>query len=174
MTVRYIIKYKKYIPTTYMSNIIARNICTILSRNLPIATKLFSLGTLPKKSDPEAYFLAHCQEIPARGRYLFILHVQNILHSTYLCTSNMPDQQKFAEFYSTIRSHFSSNTWDYEKFKNNKNNRSKVEFLMCHEASALKSEKNSNLGKASKININVFRKNSNRSLCKDEKNYIRH
>ena len=53
----------------------------------------------------------------------------------------MPDQQKFAEFYSTIRSHFSSNTWDYEKFKNNKNNRSKVEFLMCHEASALKSEK---------------------------------
>merc|ERR1712156_185668 len=48
-------------------------------------------------------------------------------------SSNMPDQQKFAEFYSTIRSHFSSNTWDYEKFKNNKNNRSKVEFLMCHE-----------------------------------------
>ena len=86
----------------------------------------------------------------------------------------MPDQQKFAEFYSTIRSHFSSNTWDYEKFKNNKNNRSKVEFLMCHEASALKSEKYSNLGKASKLNINVFRENSNRSLCKDEKNYIRH
>ena len=139
MTVRYISKYKKYIPTTYMSNIIARNICTILSRNLPIVTKLFSLGTLPKKSDPEAYFLAHCQEIPARGRYLFILHVQNT--TQYICTSNMPDQQKFAEFYSTIRSHFSSNTWDYEKFKNNKNNRSKVEFLMCHEASALKSEK---------------------------------
>ena len=139
MTVRYISKYKKYIPTTYMSNIIARNICTILSRNLPIITKLFCLGTLPKKSDPEAYFLAHCQEIPARGRYLFILHVQNT--TQYICTSNMPDQQKFAEFYSTIRSHFSSNTWDYEKFKNNKNNRSKVEFLMCHEASALKSEK---------------------------------
>ena len=173
MTVRYIIKYKKYIPTTsYMSNINARNICKILSRNLPIVTKLFSLGTLPKKSDPEAYFLAHCQEIPARGRYLFILHVQNT--TQHICTSNMPDQQKFAEFYSTIRSHFSSNTWDYEKFKNNKNNRSKVEFLMCHEASALKSEKYSNLGKASKLNINVFRKNSNRSLCKDEKIYKRH
>ena len=56
-------------------------------------------------------------------------------------TSNMPDQQKFAEFYSSIRLHFSANIWDYDKFKNSKDNRSKVEFLMSHEASALKSEK---------------------------------
>lgn len=109
MTVRYIIKYKKYIPTTYyMSNIIARNICTILSRNLPIVTKLFSLGTLPKKSDPEAYFLAHCQEIPARGRYLFILHVQNILHSTYahqtcLINKSLPNfTQRFVHIFPPI------------------------------------------------------------------------
>ena len=33
-----------------------------------------------------------------------------------------------------------------------------------------KFRKKSNLGKASKININVFRKNSNRCLCKEEKN----
>ena len=110
MTVRYISLSTR---STYLLPIclilFARNICTILSRNLPIATKLFSLGTLPKKSDPEAYFLAHCQEIPARGRYLFILHVQNILHSstyahqTCLINKSLPNfTQRFVHIFPPI------------------------------------------------------------------------
>ena len=47
----------------------------------------------------------------------------------------------FTEFYTDIRSHFSNNLWEYEKFKNHckgdpeKNisgNRAKVEYLMGH------------------------------------------
>ena len=47
----------------------------------------------------------------------------------------------FTEFYTDIRSHFATNVWDYEKFKNHckgdpeKNisgNRAKVEYLMGH------------------------------------------
>ena len=38
--------------------------------------------------------------------------------------------QSFSEFYTEIRSHFSSNHWDYEKFKNCENNRSKIQYLL--------------------------------------------
>lgn len=47
----------------------------------------------------------------------------------------------FIEFYTDIRSHFATNVWEYEKFKNHckgdpeKNisgNRAKVEYLMGH------------------------------------------
>lgn len=38
----------------------------------------------------------------------------------------------FGDFYAPIRSHFSSNVWDYEKFKSCKDNRAKVEYLMGH------------------------------------------
>ena len=38
----------------------------------------------------------------------------------------------FSEFYAPIRSHFSSNVWDYEKFKRCKDNQAKVEYLMGH------------------------------------------
>ena len=36
----------------------------------------------------------------------------------------------FAEFYSDIRAYYASNLWEYEKFKHNRDNRSKVEFLL--------------------------------------------
>ena len=39
---------------------------------------------------------------------------------------------KFSEFYAPIRAHFSSNIWEYEKFKRCKDNGAKVEFLMGH------------------------------------------
>lgn len=38
----------------------------------------------------------------------------------------------FGDFYAPIRSHFSSNVWDYEKFKRCKDNRAKVEYLIGH------------------------------------------
>lgn len=38
--------------------------------------------------------------------------------------------QSFSEFYAAIRSHFSNNVWDYEKFKHCESNRSKVEHLL--------------------------------------------
>ena len=40
--------------------------------------------------------------------------------------------QKFGEFYSDIRNNFSTNIWEYEKFKKCKDNRAKVEYLMGH------------------------------------------
>ena len=38
----------------------------------------------------------------------------------------------FGEFYADIRSHFSGNIWDYDKFKQCKGNRAKAEYLMGH------------------------------------------
>ena len=38
----------------------------------------------------------------------------------------------FGDFYSEIRSHFSSTVWDYEKFKNCEGIASKVEYLIGH------------------------------------------
>ena len=40
--------------------------------------------------------------------------------------------QSFGDFYSGIRSHFSTNVWEYEKFKQCKGNRAKVEYLIGH------------------------------------------
>ena len=67
-------------------DIIARNICTISSRNLPRGTKLSALGTLPKKSDPDAYFLAHCQKFQlGAGTYLYYTYK---IHTIQTCLIN--------------------------------------------------------------------------------------
>ena len=38
--------------------------------------------------------------------------------------------QSFSDFYTTIRSHYSQNSWDYEKFKHCATNRCKIEYLL--------------------------------------------
>ena len=38
----------------------------------------------------------------------------------------------FQEFYSTIRGHFATNHWEYEKYRHNKTNQEKVEHLLGH------------------------------------------
>ena len=40
------------------------------------------------------------------------------------------EPQTFSEFYATIRSHFSSNNWEYEKFKQCETNRCKIEYFL--------------------------------------------
>ena len=59
---------------------------------------------------------------------------------TLICAT-MSGPLTFTEFYTNIRSHFTNNLWEYEKFKNHckgdpeKNisgNRAKVEYLMGH------------------------------------------
>ena len=148
MTVRYISLSTR---STYLLPICLILLLATFAQSYPatfLSVLNFSLLALCQKNPTPKLISWHTAKKSQLGAGTYLYCTYKILHRQYICTSNMPDQQKFAEFYSTIRSHFSSNTWDYEKFKNNKNNRSKVEFLMCHEASALKSEKDSNLGKA--------------------------
>ena len=38
--------------------------------------------------------------------------------------------QSFSDFYTSIRSHYSQNSWDYEKFKHCATNRCKIEYLL--------------------------------------------
>ena len=38
----------------------------------------------------------------------------------------------FGDFYSEIRSHFSNNSWDYDKYKMARNNKERVAFLVNH------------------------------------------
>ena len=40
------------------------------------------------------------------------------------------EPQTFSEFYATIRSHFSNNNWEYEKFKQCETNRCKIEYFL--------------------------------------------
>ena len=44
----------------------------------------------------------------------------------------MSSPLKFNEFYADIRSHFSGNSWDYDKFKQSGGIPGKVEYLMGH------------------------------------------
>jgi hypothetical protein len=44
----------------------------------------------------------------------------------------MPELISFSQFYAGIRAHFAQNPWEYDKYKNNKTNRAKVEYLLGH------------------------------------------
>ena len=53
------------------------------------------------------------------------------LPTSPIYSKNMSENpQSFSEFYTEIRSHFANNQWYYDKFKNSKTNRAKIEYLL--------------------------------------------